>query len=82
MEVAFDSQTLDSVENAEVVGSSFFGPTGREDAKKPIWTPSPRTEAFQPIGRWKTWNAFQKIAFKRIAGDQLIAFGYENDLNW
>jgi Sulfotransferase family len=82
MGVPCDGEILDSVENAEVVGSSFYSSTGQEDARKPNWIPTPKTEAFQPVGRWKEWNAVQRGLFKRIAGDQLIAMGYERDLNW
>lgn len=82
MGVPFDEATLESVANADVVGSSFYGKTGREDAKKPNWTATPKTEAFKPVGRWNQWSPRQKAAFRRIAGRQLIEMGYERDLNW
>ena len=75
-------EILDAVENAEVVGSSFYSPSKQEDARKPNWVATPRTEAFQPIGRWKRWNALQKNLFKRIAGEALIRMGYEKGPNW
>jgi Sulfotransferase family len=82
MEVPFDEATLESIENAEVVGSSFYSPSRQEDAKKPNWIATPKTDAFNPMGRWKRWNALQKNLFKRIAGNELILMGYEKDLNW
>jgi Sulfotransferase family len=82
MGVRYDEAILDAVENADVVGSSFFSARGREDANKPNWRATPRTEAFQPLGRWKKWSAFQKNLFQRIAGKQLFAMSYETDPNW
>jgi hypothetical protein len=82
MEVPWDDAILDAVENAEVVGSSFYGAEGREDARKPNWTATPKSEAFQPIGRWSGWNGLRKKLFKRIAGRQLIQMGYEQTSDW
>jgi hypothetical protein len=82
MEAPCDAEILTAVEAADVVGSSFYDKTRKENAVKPNWTPTPKTEAFQPIGRWKGWNALQKNLFKRIAGNDLIRMGYEKDLNW
>jgi hypothetical protein len=82
MEVPFDSSILDAVENAEVVGSSFFGASGKEDATKPNWKATPKTEAFQPMGRWKDWTVLERNLFKRIAGEQLIRMGYEQNPDW
>ena len=82
MEVPYDDAILEAVENADVVGSSFYGSSGREDARKPNWTATPKTEAFQPTGRWKRWNAAEKALFNRLAGPQLVRMGYEDNLNW
>ena len=82
MEVPCDGAILDAVENAEVMGSSFYGKSGQEDAKKPNWVATPKTEAFQPLGRWKSWSARQRNLFKRIAGRELIRMGYEKSLDW
>jgi hypothetical protein len=73
---------LNEIENLDVVGSSFYSPSLREDAHKPNWTPSAKTAAFQPVGRWRKWNKLQKYLFKRLAGQALIEFDYEQDLNW
>ncbi len=82
MGVPYDAAVLDAVENADVVGSSFFSARGQEDANKPNWRATPRTEAFQPLGRWKKWSSSQKKIFDGIAGKQLFAMGYETDPNW
>jgi Sulfotransferase family len=82
MQVPFDDAILRAVENADVVGSSFYSSAQREDAQKPNWTATPRTEAFRPIGRWKGWSSRQKRLFKRVAGSQLISMGYEKDPSW
>ena len=82
MQVPFDDAILRAVENADVVGSSFYSSAQREDAQKPNWTATPKTEAFRPIGRWKGWSSRQKRWFKRVAGSQLISMGYEKDLSW
>jgi hypothetical protein len=82
MGVPWDDAILDAVENADVVGSSFYSVRGQEDANKPNWRATPRTEAFQPLGRWKKWGVFQRRLFHRIAGKQLFAMGYETDPSW
>ena len=82
MEVPWDDAILEAVENADVVGSSFYGKGGMEDAQKPNWKATPKSEAFQPIGRWKGWNPLRKNLFKHIAGPQLIQMGYETSPNW
>jgi Sulfotransferase family len=82
MEVPWDDRILEAVENADVVGSSFYSASGQEDARKPNWKATPKTEAFQPTGRWKRWGAAEKALFKRIAGPQLIRMGYEENLSW
>ena len=82
MGVPCDARILDRVANVDVVGSSFYAASGLENAVKPNWTATPRTDAFQPVGRWKRWSPLQKALFKRIAGDQLVQMGYEKDRNW
>src|SRR5262249_10332134 len=82
MGVPSDEAILDAVENADVVGSSFYGASGQEDANKPNWKATKRTEAFQPLGRWRKWSGLQKRLFHGIAGKQLFAMGYETDPNW
>ena len=35
------------------------------------------------VGDWKNYlNESHKSSFKEVAGDKLIEFGYEEDLNW
>jgi hypothetical protein len=73
---------LNEIENLEVVGSSFYSTSLREDAQKPNWTPLVKAAAFQPVGRWQKWNKLQKYLFKRLAGQALILFDYEQDYHW
>jgi len=82
MEVPCDEAILQAVENADVVGSSFYSASQKEDAHKPNWTATPKSEAFQPVGRWKSWSPLEKRAFKRIAGRELVRMGYEKSLDW
>jgi hypothetical protein len=46
------------------------------------WKPVKRTSTFNPVGRWKGWSEGQKRRFKAIAGETLIAAGYEASENW
>src|SRR5262249_7613525 len=80
MGVSCDEAILDAVENADVVGSSFA--SGQEDSNKQNWKATKRTEAFQPLGRWRKWSGLQKRLFHGIAGKQLFAMGYETDPKW
>jgi Sulfotransferase family len=82
MEVPFEEAILNTVENADVVGSSFYSASQKEDARKVNWTATPKSEAFQPVGRWRSWSPLEKRAFKRIAGRELIRMGYEKSLDW
>ncbi|HUF40046.1 MAG TPA: sulfotransferase [Anaerolineales bacterium] len=65
---------FERIASLPVIGSS----TTRKQGK--TWIR--RTEQFNPIGRWEEWSAWQKLVFKRIAGRELLALGYCEDLNW
>jgi protein-tyrosine sulfotransferase len=39
-------------------------------------------EHFKPVGRWKDWPQRKKRRFKAIAGEALIAAGYEKRNDW
>lgn len=73
---------LDAVERTEVIGSSFFGPSGEEDAARPNWRPTEKTGSFRPVGRWQAWGRVRRSIFKRVAGRELVALGYAEDLEW
>jgi hypothetical protein len=60
-----------------VRGSTSLGKQGQVD-----WTPVDKPGGFSPIGHWRDWSWFQKATFKRIAGRELIALGYCEDLDW
>lgn len=66
--------------NAPVVGSSFG--FDKKGMVKPNWQPNHNKEKFVFTGKWYKWNFLQKMIFKKIAGNELIALGYEKDKNW
>lgn len=70
----------DWFKNIEVIGSSFSkdGMTFSKD--KAMWEKQERSKNFKPIGRWNSWSLKKKAYFKKIAGEQLNYFGY-NDWN-
>ena len=82
LELDYDDSLLSELAEAEVVGSSFLSSDQKENARKPNWTPTPKSRNFSPVGRWKEWSAARKTVFKKIAGQRLIDFGYEKDFNW
>lgn len=76
-------EVLNEIDSLKVVGSSFYSPDGNEGARKPNWTTAvSKSDRFRPVGRWKKWSFLKKWLFKRIAGDQLILMGYENNRDW
>lgn len=80
--VSSEKEILDQLRNIEVMGSSFLGKSGIEDAKKPNWNPVDKPKEFKPMGRWKDWDKLDKIIFKKFAGDALIQLGYEKNNSW
>lgn len=75
-------EVLDRVEGTRVVGSSFYGVSGREDATRRAPGPVEKTAAFQPVGRWQDWGPARKRVFKRLAGRELVEMGYAEDDSW
>ena len=82
MGVNCNDDLLTNVENADVVGSSFYNVNQVEDATKPNWTPTPKNTNFNPVGRWQEWGKLKKMLFKRVAGKELIALNYEDNNDW
>jgi hypothetical protein len=82
MGLSASAELIGSLRDVEVVGSSYFGAAGKEDARKPNWQPTARTEHFKPVGRWQSWNGAQKALFKRVAGAELAALNYADDDDW
>jgi hypothetical protein len=64
----------EKIDRLPVIGSS----TTRKEGK--TWMKN--KTGFNPIGRWLTWSPLRKAIFKRIAGQELIDFGYVPDSNW
>jgi len=46
------------------------------------WEPMEPHGQFNPVKRWKDWSKYRKRKFKAIAGDTLIAAGYEAGSDW
>ena len=70
----FDWEAFD---NLPLRGSS----TNLADASQK-WQQQPRTQDFNPLGRWRDWSDQQKAEFKKRAGNALIAAGYATNLDW
>jgi hypothetical protein len=48
-----------------------------------VWSPSSATFRKGAIGDWRNhFGEEHRAAFKELAGPQLIALGYERDLDW
>lgn len=76
-----DPQWLEKATNMTVKGSSFYTKVDSSFAEIATggteWEEIPKTEQFQPVGRWKnSWSALEKRLFFRIAGRELKALGY------
>ncbi|MDA1231282.1 MAG: sulfotransferase [Planctomycetota bacterium] len=46
-------------------------------SEKKEWMTTPRTEDFNPIGRWTNWSEADHYYFNQIAGCQMHRLGYE-----
>jgi len=66
--------------NAPVVGSSFG--IHKKGIVKPNWKPDADKGKYVFTGKWHKWNFLKKEIFKKRAGNELIALGYEKDNNW
>lgn len=71
-----DSYTFDLAFNAPVVGSSQqairVGTQNRD-----FWKPVRKNADFNSLNRWQGWSRFRKERFRWLAGDSLVALGYE-----
>lgn len=68
---------FDRMRQIPIHGSS----TNKRDGKV-TWRPVSKDESFNPVGRWQSWSSLRKAVFKSIAGKQLVALGYANDMKW
>nr|WP_319384080.1 sulfotransferase [uncultured Roseibium sp.] len=66
-------------ERLPVFGSSEFGHGEAGDFTKMTVA---RPDDFNPVGRWRSWPRVTREMFHEIAGDELIALGYEADNAW
>ena len=70
---AVDISVIDAL---PVFGSTDYG-IGTDGEFE--WRTARRTESFRPIGRWHGWSRSTKDLFKRLAGEELVALGYEEE---
>ncbi|MEM6831563.1 MAG: sulfotransferase, partial [Bacteroidota bacterium] len=68
----------DDLEKIPILGSSTY----RGDEAKVNWKPVEKKSDFNPSKKWENWSARKKRTFKKIAGDELINFGFAKDQRW
>ena len=61
-----------------LVGSS----TNRGGSDNVHWNPIEKPKDFKPLKRWAEWDRKRIKQFKKIAGEELVAMGYEDSLDW
>jgi Sulfotransferase family len=74
--VGLDTKKYDfaAANNLPVRGSSVF--RGKRE-KEFHWDPLEKTPDFNPVGRWNNWSRSKHERFNWIAGEKLVALGYE-----
>ncbi len=68
----FDFQAAASL---PVYGSS----TARGSAEDIHWSPVPRSEGFDPVGRWSAWNDALRVRYDRACGAVAERLGYSRE---
>lgn len=58
-----------------IIGSSFANSGDRVD-----FTPKEKSSDFDPLRRWSGWSKAMQTRFNWVAGDFLVAFGYQTEL--
>lgn len=71
-ELDFTEEELHNAVNAKVVGSSFYG--SRRDTQN--WGKLDKDSSFNPIGRSKKWNIFNKFIYNIIVKSTNHKIGY------
>ena len=66
--------------DAPVVGSSWG--VLKDGTEKPNWIPITKKDKLKFTRKWESWSTVRKEVFKKIAGKELIALGYEKDYSW
>ena len=67
-----ESYPYDKVDALPVRGSSRS-----DQSDKTRWEPQDKSKQFNPIVRWESWTASQKMSFRKIAAKTLAEAGYE-----
>lgn len=75
---SYDDINWKGLKNLKIYGSSESG----GDRKDWAYKTERQHLSFQPIGRWHDWNNSRIRSFKKVANQQLIDLGYEQDRHW
>ncbi len=68
----------DKLKQTPVLGSSSY----RGGEKDVHWKPIAKTNDFKPSGKWMEWGERKKSRFKKIAGKELVKFGFAENNAW
>jgi c-di-GMP-related signal transduction protein len=75
-EIVYSEIEFQNAVNAKVVGSSFFG----SNQHIQNWGKLNKTEDFNSVGRYKSWNWFNKLVFNIVASKSNNLAGYNHKL--
>lgn len=75
LELDPSSYDFAAARDAPVFGSSTF----RGEHSGVHWQPVAKTEAFNPLGRWRSWNAYRRRRFALMAGALSTELGYPSE---
>jgi hypothetical protein len=70
---------VDRIVELPVFGSSQLGTA---NGRAFHWAVQEKPDNFNPIGRWAHWDRDRRELFKKIAGRELAALGYDQDDSW
>ena len=81
---SFLEQEASVVDVGRIAELPVFGSSqlGTENGRAFHWAVQEKPENFNPIGRWTHWDRERRDLFKKIAGRELAALGYDQDDSW
>ena len=74
--VDYSEEELQNAINAKVVGSSYYG--SKKNTQN--WGKLDKTKDFKSIGRYESWNFFNRFIFNQIAKESNSKVGYNHSL--
>ena len=74
--VDYSEEELQNAINAKIVGSSYYG--SKKNTQN--WGKLNKTKDFKSIGRYESWNFFNRFIFNQIARESNSNVGYEHHL--